>query len=120
MTATEDLRRMLDERGAKWHTYFVDGAVHTTWNDAACWFTELEDGTTVWGEAMEGSPADAIEATLGRGACHDKNGGCSDEYTHGFECTVCEATTDSYMHITTSDEDEPFNFCPNCGRRVRR
>ena len=30
MTATEELRRMLDERGAKWHTYFVDGAVHTT------------------------------------------------------------------------------------------
>lgn len=64
--------------------------------------------------------AQVIDATLGRGACHDKNSGCSDEYTHGFECTVCEATTDSYMHITTSDEDEPFNFCPNCGRRVKR
>lgn len=109
MSATDVLRRLLDERGVKWHTYIDDDTVHTTWNDAACWFTELEDGTTVWGEAMEGSPADAIEATLGREECEI-------EYVSdwmGWHCKSCDA-------LWQGLKDQPPRFCKERGRRVKQ
>ena len=66
------------------------------------------------------TPSDAIEriAELRSGTCHDKNG-FDHVYTHGFECTVCGATTDGYM-TTVFDvcHDVQFNYCPNCGRKV--
>ena len=116
MSATDELCRLLDERGVEWSTCFVDDAVHTMWNDAACWFTEFKDGTTVWGKAMEGSPAQAIEATLGREALwysslYDE---ADPDGAYAWRCSECRAFARDY-----GIEGLPtVMFCPSCGARM--
>ena len=65
MSATEELRRMLDERGVEWSDASDKNVSHTTWNDMKCWFIEFQDGWTAWGTSMHGTPEQAIAATLG-------------------------------------------------------
>lgn len=51
-------------------------------------------------------PAQAVEATMGRGECHMETAeGCQ----NWNSCSVCHA--DYYT-------DQKINYCPNCGRRV--
>ena len=108
MTATDELRRMLDERGVEdtdrdmfgkhvlhWGAPMVNGAMLT---DAGEWTELVVENAT---------PEQAIAATLGRGECHDESGGdpCV------FVCSCCGT---AYDH----PEDQLINYCPNCGRRV--
>ena len=65
MSATDELRRMLDERGVEWLDSSDENVFHTTWNAMSCWFNEFPDGWTAWGMAMRGTPEQAIAATLG-------------------------------------------------------
>lgn len=65
MTATDELRHMLDERGVEWRDSSDENVLHTTWNDMNCWFNEFPDGWTAWGMAMRGTPEQAVAATLG-------------------------------------------------------
>lgn len=65
MSATEELRRLLDERGVEWSDASDKNVSHTTWNDMKCWFIEFQDGWTAWGMSMHGTPEQAIAATLG-------------------------------------------------------
>ena len=117
MTATERLRAMLDERHVKWHTdtSVTNQVEWTIWKSP--WFKE------VWAKEVDGSisifncsmtPAQAIEATLGRGECQLKhanwdNGTC----TWGCICSVCDAHLEHETGIG-------YNFCPHCGARVVR
>lgn len=64
MSATDELRRLLDERGVKWSDASDDDIQHTTWNTGSCWFSEFNDGWTGWGMSMGGTPEQAIAATL--------------------------------------------------------
>lgn len=66
MSATEELRRLLDERGVEWRDGSDENVLHTTWNNLNCWFNEFPDGWTSWGMSMRGTPEQAIAATLGR------------------------------------------------------
>ena len=119
MTATDELRRLLDERGVEWSgRESNDVSNMTEWKCSkikAVAMEERDDGTLGLG-ATHLTPEQAIAATLGAGTCHDKNGFDPDT---GFECTVCGAMVDDYM-TTTEDTGHcvQFNFCPNCGRRV--
>lgn len=65
MSATEELRRLLDERGVEWRDSSNENVLHTTWNNMNCWFIEFQDGWTAWGMSMHGTPEQAIAATLG-------------------------------------------------------
>ena len=96
MSATDELRRLLDERGVEWDdegypttctVWASNGIVwHGLWRDDCI---ELIAHLT---------PAQAIDATLGRGTCHAA--------AFGF-CSECGARMDGiYQH-----------YCPTCGRR---
>ena len=112
MSATTELRRLLDERGVKWWPmhdveagyyqdhdteFVVDGRKYT----AHEWGGRL----TVYGL----TPAQAVEATLGRETCHNAS-----EYPRAFfccsECGCAHKRNRAYV-------DMP-RFCPNCGAEV--
>ena len=114
MSATDELRRLLDERGVEWDNcvgpfpqtaFSVNGVV---WQ-----VKELVAGLDVSTRYL--TPEQAVEATLGSG-----------------ECTVVsklliegEYVPSSYYEFEMEcgegfkwDESIPPRFCPNCGRKV--
>lgn len=107
MTATDELRRLLDERGVEHY----DGTECTLWDyeqtsDSTgcyrCSADEIRDGfVNVWMHHL--TPEQAIDATLGRGTCHDT--ALEGEW---FECSEC-GTVRQLIHP---------HYCPNCGRKV--
>ena len=70
MSATEELRRLLDERGAKYEVDDAETVMVTRWEAYGDWvsFIEYDNGDTKFCiDARRMTPAQAIEATLGRG-----------------------------------------------------
>ena len=116
MSATDELRRLLDERGVKWGDFSDEKCKHTDWNNLSCWFTEYPDGWTSWGMTKRGTPEQAIAATLGRGTCHieERNG---DLY-----CDVCGNEVGSFDPTSelfiSGNAIELWEFCPRCGAKV--
>ena len=78
MTATDELRRLLDERGVEWEDDSEEWIKHTSWNDANCWFNEYPDGLTAWGMINRGTPVQAINATLGNDGAERSNDGVAE------------------------------------------
>ena len=118
MTATDELRRMLDERGAKWWPLdgtpdmtecIVDGVRHKY---------RPVGGRIIWSSCTEVAvkPAQAIAATLGPGTCrlHDCGGSFSAVNRPVWRCD-CGAFMTQYTDATTYHKPR---FCPNCGRKV--
>lgn len=106
-SATDELRRLLDERGVEWEATADAPDSLTTWatgSDTARWCADelTNDRFDLYAynvdEDVSGlTPAQAIDATLGRGTCHVA--------AFGF-CSECGARMDGiYQH-----------YCPNCGR----
>ena len=114
MTATEELRSMLDERGVEWWDSSDDNVLHTTWNDMNCWFNEFPDGWTAWGMAKRGTPEQAIAATLGAGTCHATSNPPVPKHWTG--CSNCGSVWDFFYNIC--GYMGPPNFCPKCGAKV--
>lgn len=115
MTATEELRCLLDERGVRWRDSSDKDLLHTMWDGMDCWFDEFPDGWTAWGMTKRGTPAQAVEATLGRGECRvDSSHGFTDPYTQ----TRYEVALSCGHTLASWDDREPPSFCPWCGARV--
>ena len=119
MTATDELRAMLDERGVEWQKpKDIMSRIKTVWRDGPWEYTAIETSGGEFSVYVEHrywlTPAQAVE--LGRGECHDKNGF---DPELGFECTVCGAMVDTYM-VTPMEigHVRQFAYCPLCGRRV--
>ena len=103
-SATDELRRLLDERGVEWRkaphyssesqdneTIFVGNGIEWYAND------HMNGRLGLRALRYEVTPEQAIDATLGRGTCHVA--------AFGF-CSECGARMDGiYQH-----------YCPNCGR----
>lgn len=107
-SATDDLRRLLDERGVEWigtdFTKPTKGHPTSTsldeeLHDAV--FIEYHDGNVL--RLFDLTPEQAVEATLGRGTCHDV--AIEGEW---FECSECGCVR-QLLHP---------HYCPNCGRKV--
>ena len=115
MSTTDELRRMLDERGVEW----TSGSTEVSRN--IC--TDLRPDTgviiSVW-ESRDGklgidahtdylfTPEQVIEATLGRGTCHLTS---APQYGEGCqECSSCGAVLDGYLF--------DGGRCPNCRAKV--
>ena len=112
MTATDILRRLLDERGVEW--WEEDG--HTLWygeslHHAASAFSSFMFGESerVHLNAMV-TPEQAVAATLGRGTCHET---IIDHYWRG--CGECGYIWEFMYGI---GKCESPHYCPNCGREV--
>ena len=113
MTATDELRRLLDERGVEWMPSVWSAKDETFYKvgDVGYLATEMSSGKMK--VCIEGylTPAQTIAATLGRGTCMNMDGETDAEW---FTCSECN--TELRVH-------EPFDafsihYCPNCGRKV--
>jgi len=122
MTATDELRRLLDERGAE----HFDGCESTLWgyeqtseSTGAYRYSadEISGGfVNVWLYHL--TPEQAVEATLGRGTCHaivsdnlTESEGTGDAWA---DCSECG----HLLFVLTDPSSKPPHYCPNCGRRV--
>lgn len=106
-SATDELRRMLDERGVEYRVSATGYSI-----DIGPSMTAYANRTdTTLDVSLRGfTPQQAIDATLGRGTCHaiEVPMGMHDDAT----ATVCSACR------VAIDELSEMNYCPNCGRAV--
>jgi len=122
MSATSELRRLLDERGIEWwpDRYYKD--TNTCWRiDGFEWRASERDGKLLIGGTCTKhlTPKQAIEATVGRETC---------KISYERKCSECGTyISDNASMYRMSVGDGCFtvksrrpNFCPNCGRRVIR
>ena len=126
MTATDELRRMLDERGVKWGNIRRDGSES---NFLTEWQFDGNEGNVVATERAIGgelsveihryhlTAAQAIDATLGRGTCKMvvDNNHRVDNVTTSWGC-VC-SSCGGFHKFTHGDG---WAYCPSCGRAVER
>lgn len=110
MSATDELRRMLDERGVPYETNDDMGASETRWNGFTAY--QLTPNAKL---VMHPTPEQAIAATLGSGTCENVN---TDGYGFYFECSECGYST--IVHNCAIRLDELPKFCPECGCKVRK
>lgn len=114
MTATDELRRMLNERG-----------VGHGGSDAVIYFEDRRgykacayDAPRRYGEGFlcichTATPEQAIDATLGRGTC--RNVGYYIDGTR-FKCSACGYN--GWVKWASDGMDRVPHYCPNCGRQV--
>ena len=120
MTATDELRRMLDERG--WHWWAGDDERKTLWeSNGLTWEYFNDENGDAWlgflGACEQDiAPEQAIEATLGRGTCSIRGGECDQcgAYIHR-DAVLFWVPVDEGMRTV---ESRDVSYCPNCGRRV--
>ena len=129
MSATDELRAMLNERGVKWsNPVQMEGSEFTRWHDAngtqwtASEVTHADSKLRIG--ASHVTPAQAVEATLGRDECevYEDEASCA-VFGIEKEYTCCECET-SFALWKTDEYDGQLDvrpeFCPRCGRRVKR
>lgn len=117
MSATDELRRLLDERGVEYETYdppypefsTPTSDITTRWGNAS--YREWPNGTIRF-SARGTTPEQAIEATLGRGTCHKVR--VHEEIEDEMHCSECGR----FLGFAGDIGALPYNFCPNCGRKV--
>lgn len=107
MTATEELRRLLSERGADYRVsatgYSIEICPYTTA------YANRSD-TTLDVSLRQVTPEQAIKAALGRGTCKPVDGYDDDGEEIGEVCSECG---EPWPYFTA-------RYCPNCGRRVEQ
>ena len=112
MTAMEKLQATLDERGVEHRD--IGGVVE--WEGAKgriCRAYPRPEPLTVDVSMLAMPPAQAVEATLGRGECCVNRSYTDRVGQGGFDRWTCKECA----HTWWSVEDEP-KWCPNCGRKV--
>lgn len=114
MTATDELRRLLDERGVEYDDSFGATEFHGDCGSVVVAFNSKKKDAILYVNAYL-TPEQAVEATLGRGTCHDKNGR---NRRMGFECTVCGVMCSDCDMLDMSEGFTHFRYCPSCGRKV--
>lgn len=130
-TATDVLRRLLDERGVEWMPSVFDPQHETFYsveNGVGFIVTEFpEIGRMSLACDMRITPAQAIAATLG--SCNCPNNCTNSERTG--TCHVESSIIDTYEynrweyelscgHTIIWEDSEPPRYCPICGRRVEQ
>ena len=129
MTATDELRAMLDKRGVEWET--DRSGFRVMWGKPVDEFHDTMQFKAVDNALPNGglnvhicgfTPEQAIAATLGAGTCKDVCSGVSE-----FTCSACGFNCDLTSWISLFDGDDGRHrhhhhgtphYCPNCGRKV--
>lgn len=123
MSATEELRRMLDERGVEWTESDSKYVKETCWpfmGELTAMFVEFDNGETRFScDHWCFTPEQAIAATLGGGECEMVTSGTPCDGNTDKACTSCGAYNigeyyDGNSHIAVA------KFCPECGKAVKR
>ena len=123
VTATDELRRMLDERGVEWRERVWGGkhSVTTFWRARGVRWHYRENRFGELRLHADGlAPEQAIEATLDSCNCSnsERTGTCritvNGPWGYPYVCNACGASFDA--DVINGD----FNYCPNCGRRVEQ
>ena len=115
MTATDELRRLLDDRGIEWEKPYAGNPEQWTFWGGVCCANETAYGQVWLGMSL--TPEQAIEATLGRGTCtmvvddHHR----VDKVTTSWGC-VCSSCGIFHQY----SHGEGWTFCPSCGAKVVR
>lgn len=109
MTATDELRRLLDERGVEYDgggavVYFKDSRGYK----AMAYEAPRRYGNGVLCVHHTATPAQAVEATLGRGTCRLEREPDSDRL---WWCSNCHMY---HEHVS----EFPWRYCPRCGAKV--
>lgn len=115
-SATDELRRMLDERGVR----------HFDGDEMTCWGFEDEFVFRYSADEVDGgiqvtmwvvTPAQAVEATLGRRTCRMRR--IEDACYDDIECSECGVALWGFQmdHEGEGVTSRP-RFCPNCGAKV--
>lgn len=121
MSATDELRALLDKRGVKYtQTIVTEGVLFTVATSNEHYFILVRDsdaGIKMWSQYF--TFEQAIDATLGPGTCHDTY-----ERLNAWQCSECGGTLllmhNDYGELTYSVDSVAAmpRYCPNCGRRV--
>ena len=124
MTATDELRRLLDEHGVECRqTEWIDGTT-IKWHGSDGIEYGARNGVSFDGPTgrlmLYGvTPEQAIDATLGRGECRDLAETPDYRDKTEFECSACGYEDSAVGGFGCDYGDEPdFRYCPNCGREV--
>ncbi|MBQ9005338.1 MAG: hypothetical protein IJ092_03075 [Atopobiaceae bacterium] len=115
MSATDELRHLLGERGVEWWNDTDPEPQHETvvhFEDRIIIFHENVNGTVGYHayNTHDLTPEQAIAATLGRGTCsfvEKYRNGCK----VGNVCSRCGMPATLHEHID-------WSYCPNCGAKV--
>lgn len=114
MTATDELRRLMDERGVEYTVIPED--MYGSREYIKIGGTEIRTNGRGEVAVFYLTPEQAIEATLGRGECELEHL-IIDGVVDAWECSECG------MFCTVVQDDEGGiykpNYCPSCGRKVR-
>lgn len=119
MTATEELRKLLDELGVEWREDAWKPARITEWDSkygTVCAATSWETMGHEWLHLCFYSltPEQAITATLGSGTCQNVHR----HQAYGFECSVCRWDAYEPNDYGNDVRFDDFNYCPYCGCEV--
>ena len=111
MTATDELRRLLDERGVEYTVIPED--MYGSREYIKIGSTEIRTNGLGQVAVFYLTPEQAVEATLGRGTCHSDNNPplLYDDPFRVFRCSECH-------HKVDLRHNPKPNYCPNCGRKV--
>lgn len=109
MTATDELRRLLDERGVEWFESVTREGLTWIYRDGKAIRFHPWQPDTLKVSMFDLTPAQAIAATLGSGTCHYEIAFFGDGKAW-FACSECGG-------MASADYDPP-KYCPHCGRRV--
>lgn len=113
MSATDELRRMLDERGVEYEEEYKYFGHYFTWGENGCYsFASYPAGAVL--RIWDCTPEQAIAATLGNGECEN----VAPDYLD-FLCSVC-----GFVHYHSDENDtgdgNDWAYCPRCGKAVKR
>lgn len=129
MTATNELRRLLDERGVHW--WAGEDERKTLWeSNGLTWEYFNDENGDAWlgflGACEQDiTPEQAIAATLGNDGLERTNDGVAERGTCHMEYTVWDDGTCVWGCICSGcgkkfeyETGEGWDYCPKCGARI--
>lgn len=108
MSATDELRRLLDERGVEWWEEYG----FTYWRNRFGYSCNCATGheSGMVSVLFDAKPEQAVEATLGMGTCRNISPLSNWKDNEEFTCSECGFDGTYELGVPS--------YCPNCGRKV--
>lgn len=112
-SATDELRRLLDERGVEWEDHSGSIEQRTVYRtpNGWCYVSTANDKWLSYVEYHDMTPEQAIDATLGRGTCNE-----TIINHHWRGCGSCGYIWEFMYGIGKCERPR---YCPTCGRKVK-